>query len=118
MNEQNLSITQRAKSSGLIKGPQLMLMLLANRQQEGWRFGDLTSACGMSGPLAHQVKKDLVERGLASEHYPTRDQRVVRVYLTDLGRSEADTLWAALTMLANIEEEWRSASPPDLSVKR
>ena len=112
MTASHTSIIRGAYASGLIKGPTLILMLLANHRREGWKLGDLSAVTGFSAPLINGIKDDLVKKGMAVAHYPERDRRVVKVYLTDFGRERANEMWVALAAFAGAEDAWRGASPP------
>jgi DNA-binding MarR family transcriptional regulator len=117
MNARHIDIIRQAHQSGCLKGPQLVLMLLGNRRREGWRLGDLSDVTGLSPTLIHSIKEGLVKKGMASVHYPARDKRVARIYLTDLGREQATLTWQALTDLAGIAVVLRTSSPPDSSIR-
>jgi DNA-binding MarR family transcriptional regulator len=106
------AVIRQAYESRLLKGPQLVLMLLANRRKEGWKLGDIVAVTGFSASLVNMIKEDLIKKGMATEHYPARDLRVVRVYLTDAGRESAVAMWKALSALAGISETWRNSAPP------
>jgi DNA-binding MarR family transcriptional regulator len=106
------TIIRQAYESKLLKGPQLVLMLLANRRKEGWKLSDIAAATGFSASLVNMIKVDLIKKGMATEHYPTRDLRVVRLYLTDAGRENAAAMWKALVDLAEISVSWRNSAPP------
>ena len=112
MDSKHHKTLQQAYQSGLLKTPQLILMAMANRRRRGWKLSDLAKALGMKPSLLSMSKASLLETGLVTEHYPQRDTRVVRLYLTDLGHEKASELWKALQALASIEKEWRNTDPP------
>lgn len=109
---EHIDVVKRMNKSGVLKGPQLVLLLLANRRKEGWRLGDLSDVTGLSPSMINAIKVDLVKKGWAMTHYPARDLRVAKIYLTDSGRAKAAAMWSALREFAGIEASLRSASPP------
>lgn len=109
--EHHVAIIKQIRESRLVKSPQLVLMLLANRRQEGWRLGDIASVTGVTATMINAIKEDLVKKGWASIHSPERDLRVAKIYLTDAGRVEASRMWRALGAFAAIEASWRAAAP-------
>ena len=109
---QALQFAATAYSLGLIKGPQIVLLLLANHQHEGWKLSDIAKAIGASAPTVNMIKDSLVKRLLVVEQFPERDKRVVKLYLTEEGRRVAGLLWDTLRAFAGAETLLRGPIEP------
>lgn len=111
MNADHIATLRRARITGLLKTPQLVLLMLANRGRYGWRLSDLAEAADISAPAVNMAKEQLLKKGWAVEQFPERDKRVVKLYLTDAGHKHACHMWSAVKGLAGIEKAWRSSQP-------
>ncbi len=88
-------------------------MLLAKHSGEGLTLRELTDLTGLAASRVSMAKDDLVKKGWAVEHYPARDKRTRRFYLTDEGHQRADALWDAARLLVALEQRWRGERPRD-----
>jgi DNA-binding MarR family transcriptional regulator len=95
--------------SALIKLPQLMLLLMANKQLAGWHVADITKATGAQPSAVTMAKQKLASQGLLVEHFPERDKRVTKVYLTEKGHETASDMWRTLRALVAAEDAIRAA---------
>ena len=100
-----------AFSSKVLTGPKMLLLMLSNRKQGGHIMADLAKVSGLSHPTLNAAKKALEKEDLVEEHYPMRDKRTVKIYLTEKGRAEAAQLWKDLRFLLEIKEEWLACDP-------
>lgn len=105
-------VVKRLHEAGVVKGPQLVLMLLLNRRNEGWQLGDLADVAGLTPPMINAIKCDLIKKGWTFVHYPERDLRVAKLYLTPAGRAKAAEMWAATIAFAGIAKSWKTTGPP------
>ena len=101
-NQKHIDIVKQAFDLKLIKGPQLMLLVLLNASNLGWRMVDIVRMTGMSSPTAGMCRNKLLKGELVEMTYPWRDQRTVRVYLTEAGREKAERMWEALQALSKL----------------
>ena len=84
-------------SLGLFPGQETVLKLLV--EHDGRTMSDLASALRVRPPTASKTIARLTAQGLVERRTSTGDGRLVRVYLTDLGRDRAnaiDGIWHAL----------------------
>lgn len=112
MNEEHTQLFHRVFKSGLLKGSAILLLVASNYRREGWGLSALSQATGLSPSLLHASKKSLLKSHLIHEHYPERDKRMVRIYLTEEGYERANLLWESLRDLVGVESSWRNTSPP------
>jgi DNA-binding MarR family transcriptional regulator len=108
MKPKSLGALRDVVTSKLIKTPQLMLLLMANKRGTGWTMTELTATTGLRPSVLTMAKKKLTEDGLLVEHCPQRDRRVTKVYLTESGRDTAKEMWSALRLLVGAEKEIRA----------
>jgi DNA-binding MarR family transcriptional regulator len=113
MDTQHTDTIRDALRTGAVKNARMVLMLMANYSRQGWRLGELSRITGLSAALISSIKEDLIKKSMAEEHYPERDKRGVRLYLTDYGREKAEELWAAVRSVARMEDAWRSSPTKD-----
>ena len=111
MKEAHAAILRQAYKLKLIKGPNLLLLVMANYSREGWRPKQLSEVTGLSAPLINMAKATLIDLGYVREQFPHRDQRGVVLYLTDNGVIVAEGLWAVIQNLADLQGPIRSVSP-------
>jgi len=98
-----------AFSSKTLTGPKVLLLMLSNRKQGGHVVADLVRLSGLSHPTLNAAKESLIRDDLIEEHYPQRDKRTIKIYLTDKGRKKAKELWDDLAGILAIREGWISA---------
>ena len=110
MDTESIATLQAIAETKLIKAPQLILLLMANKHMEGWTTADITKATGIAASAVTMAKRKLLAQGFIIEHCPHRDRRVTKAYLTDSGRSEASRAWRLLRELLRSEGVIRSAS--------
>lgn len=111
-DDSHVATARIAYETGLLKGPVIVLLILANQRLQGWTLGAIAKATGMSVTVVNNAKKKLVKQGLAELRWPARDQRQVKIYLTDEGRDRAYALWQALGLLSRSESDWWRKPPP------
>jgi DNA-binding MarR family transcriptional regulator len=92
----------------LIKMPQLMLLIMANKHMAGWSVTDLVAATRARPSAITMAKNKLIGDELMVEHTTQRDRRRTKVYLTQAGRNEAGAMWNALRALAAAENTIRA----------
>ena len=81
-------------------------MALYNRSQSGLTVGEIVKVTGHSHQNVNSGKDSLGKKGLINQHLPARDQRTVKVYLTEKGKQQAKELWANLSKLGAFRDEW------------
>ena len=82
---------------GLFPGQETVLKLLA--EHDGRTMGDLAEALRVRPPTASKTVARMTQQGLVERRAVEGDGRLVRVYLTDLGRERGgaiDGVWDAL----------------------
>lgn len=109
MDSQHIATIQKLAKSKLIKLPQLILLIMANKRMEGWNITDVIRVTGCPAPTVTMAKNQLIKQELLFEQFPERDRRLTKVYLTDKGRTEATEMWYTLGSLVAAESAIRAA---------
>lgn len=117
MDKPSAQILQNVVLASLIKLPQLLLLLLANKQHEGWCLLDITRATGARATAVSMAKQKLIDLEFVEEHFPERDKRMTKLYLTPKGREEASKLWITLRQLVAAEDSLRESTSVALDQK-
>lgn len=112
MEKNHIDILREVADAKLIKLPQLMLLVMANKRHAGWHVADITKAAGAQASAITMAKQKLIEQELVVEHFPERDKRVTKVYLTEKGHEEASRMWDLLRALVAAEEIIRTSGSP------
>lgn len=107
MDDNTEKLAREVFSSRLIPCAKLILLILGNRKHEGFIVSDLAKLSGLSLPSVVMAKNTLLAEGRVKEHFPFRDGRQIKVYLTDSGREESNRLWAILDQYHELSAAWR-----------
>lgn len=76
---------------------------------EGRTHKQLQELTGLTPAAITMAKNKLVSLNLAVEHYPHRDLRSVRVYLSSGGTKEVKALWKAMSDLGAVKAKHRNS---------
>lgn len=94
--------------SKLIKLPQVILILLSNKQRKGWLVMDIARVLGAKPSAVTMAKQKLLKQRLVYEQHPFRDLRETKIYLTDEGYEEACKFWGLIDSLKTAASHIRS----------
>lgn len=95
-------------TAGLIKLPHLILLVLSNRRGQGRAIAELAEMISAKLQSVGMATGQLLTDGMLIRHYPERDKRVTKLYLTSRGDQEATRLWEALRSFVAVEHKLRS----------
>ena len=95
---------QNLHSSRLITAPVAVLLALRTPDGSGKMAAELAEITGSSASLVSMTVNGLEKNGaLVERRFPLRDGRLVKIYLTDEGRTRADVMHLALMGYQNCE---------------
>lgn len=116
METQSSAIVTEVNQHKLIKLPQLIIMTMANKHLAGIKLSDLVRVTGASASTVTMAKQKLIEEGLVVEHYPTRDRRTAKLYLSAEGQALAAAYWRLVRDLATLEDQVKNTATFDCLV--
>ena len=80
----------------------MILMALWSKASIGQTPTQLSQTLGLTYASVCMSKTKLVDEGLVEEHFPLRDKRSVKLYLTPKGRKESERAWEAIRAVAQL----------------
>jgi DNA-binding MarR family transcriptional regulator len=107
------SVFFTASRTRLLSVSQILTLVLDNSRGIGWYPKDISEITGVAPNHLSNAKEELVNAGFLVEHTPERDKRRKKWYLTDAGKMQADTIWANLTAIVKMREDWVTRLPEE-----
>ena len=109
LTEAQLNNIYRITKTKLLTSNIVILLLLHHKRRMGKTIRWLRSTSGLSAASVCMAKEKLMSAGLVTEHFPTGDQRVTKLYLTKDGRRKSAAAWRMLSSLADTMDGIRTS---------
>lgn len=106
-------VVQAALRARLVRGPQLILMVMHTMNQIGWRPSELCRLTSLSAASVGMILHDYRHNGMVEKLDLHRDKRSGRYHLTEKGTEKAAELWRLLWRMNDIRAKHYRMPIPD-----